>query len=115
MCIMSVCADFLTINCAQELPENELATRVFSTTRDPASVEERVLETDSKEAVRELVHILPSLTHVCLQEPTGNELAIVSAMEECTSVEPESRDMERNSKATVRGSIHILPLSLTHI
>ena len=60
MCIRSVCADFLTINCAQELPENKLATRVFST-RDPASVEDRVLETDSKEAVRGLVHILPSL------------------------------------------------------
>ena len=61
MCIRSVCADFLTINCAQELPENELPTRVFSTTREPASGEDRVLETDSKEAVRGLVHILPSL------------------------------------------------------
>ena len=59
MSIRSGCADFLTINCVQELPENELTT--FSATKDCTSVEDRVMRTNPKAAVRGLILILPSL------------------------------------------------------
>ena len=71
---------------------------------------DRVLESNSRAAVRGLIHICyPLLTHICIQEPAENERAIVSAMEEGTSVEHEDGDMETNSKAAVRWSTHILP------
>ena len=59
MTIRLVCANFLTINCVQERAENELA--IVSATRERISVEDRVLETNSKAAVRGLILILPSL------------------------------------------------------
>ena len=55
MSIKSDCGNFLTIICVQELPDNELVI---------VSVEDRVMETNSKAAVRGLIHILPSLTHI---------------------------------------------------
>ena len=95
--IRSDCTDFLTIDCIQELPENEVA--IASATKD---VEELLSETNSKAAVRGLTLILPlSLTLIYLQELPENELAaIVSATKECTSV--KDRVMETNSKAAVR-------------
>lgn len=45
-------------NCVQKLPEDELA--VVSATKDYTSVEDRVMETDSK-AVREFSHVLQTL------------------------------------------------------
>ena len=55
------CANLLTINCVQELPvpENELA--IVSATKECTSVEDRVMETNSKAAVSGLFLILPSL------------------------------------------------------
>ena len=63
MSINSDCANFLTINCVQEPPvtENEVAT--VSSTRECASEEDRVMETNSKAAVRWSFLILPSLWH----------------------------------------------------
>ena len=92
--IRSDCTDFLTIDCIQELPENEVA--IASATKD---VEELLSETNSKAAVRGLTLILPlSLTLIYLQELPENELAaIVSAS---TSV--KDRVMETNFKAAVR-------------
>ena len=92
--IRSDCTDFLTIDCIQELPENEVA--IASATKD---VEELLSETNSKAAVRGLTLILPlSLTLIYLQELPENELAaIVSAS---TSV--KDRVMETNFKAVVR-------------
>ena len=53
-------ANFLTItNCIQELPENELT--IVSATKECTSVEDRVVETDSKAAVSGFILILPSL------------------------------------------------------
>ena len=53
-------ANFLTYNCVQELPENELAN--VSATNECISVEDRVLESNSRAAVRGMIHtILPSL------------------------------------------------------
>ena len=49
------CGPSLTINGVQELPENEVAT--VSATNKCTSVEDRVLETNSKAAVRRLTHI----------------------------------------------------------
>ena len=51
----------LTRICFQELPENELA--IVSATKDCTSVEpeDRDMETNSKAAVRGLIHILSSL------------------------------------------------------
>ena len=66
-------------------------------------MEDRVLESNSRAAVRGLIHICyPLLTHICIQEPAENEQVIVSAMKKRTSVEPEDGDMETNSKAAVR-------------
>ena len=93
--IRSDCTDFLTIDCIQELPENEVV--IASATKD---VEELLSETNSKAAVRGLTLILPlSLTFIYLQELPENELAaaIVSAS---TSV--KDLVMETNSKAAVR-------------
>ena len=66
MSINSDCANLLTINCVQEppMPENEVAT--VSATRECISVEDRamrVMETNSKAAVRGLFFILPYLWH----------------------------------------------------
>ena len=85
----------MTIDCIQELLENEVV--IASATKD---VEELISETNSKAAVRGLTLILPlSLTFIYLQELPENELAaaIVSAS---TSV--KDRVMETNSKAAVR-------------
>ena len=71
-CAMSIKSDganFLTTNCVQELPENELA--IFSAANECTSVEDRVLETNSKAAVRRLIHILPSSADVHLHTGTG--------------------------------------------
>ena len=57
---MSIKSDSASSNCVQEPPvtENELAT--VSATRGRTSVEDRVIETNSKAAVRGLILILPS-------------------------------------------------------
>ena len=70
-------------------------------------VEDRVAETNSKEAVRGLIlTILPSLTHFCVQKLPEIELvSIASTTKEYTSV--EDRVMETNSKGGVRGLIYI--------
>ena len=61
MSIISDCANLLTINCVQEppVPENEVAT--VSATMECTTVEDRVLETNSKAAVSGLFLILPYL------------------------------------------------------
>ena len=81
MSIRSVCAYFLINNCVQDLPENELAN--MSATRECTSVEDRVMDTNSK--------------------------AAVTATKERASVEPEDRVMETNPEAAVRGLIYIPP------
>ena len=53
------CGPSLTINGVQDLPKNEVAT--VSATNECTSVEDRVLETNSKAAVRRLAHILRTL------------------------------------------------------
>ena len=58
--IKSDCANFLTIICFQELPENELAN--VSATKEGTSVEDRVMETNSKVAVRRLIVISSHLS-----------------------------------------------------
>ena len=59
MSIKSDCANLLKTNCVQELPENELAN--VSATNECTSVEDRVLESNSRATVRGLIHtILPS-------------------------------------------------------
>ena len=65
--IDSGCANFfLSTNCVQKLPENDLA--IVSETKEFTSVENRVMETNSK-AVRGSIHILPdSLTHIWIQK-----------------------------------------------
>ena len=55
----SDCANFLIINCAQKLPENELA--LVSATMEYTSEEDRDMETNSNAAVRGSIHILPYL------------------------------------------------------
>ena len=49
----------LTLIFLQELPENDLA--IVSATKECTSEEDRIVETNSKAAVRGLIHILPSL------------------------------------------------------
>ena len=101
------CANFLTTNCVQDLPINELS--IVSTKKERTSVEDRDVETNSKAVVRGLILIAPgpaiSLTHIYIQElpVPENELEITSATKGCTSVESEDRDMETTSKAAVRG------------
>ena len=63
-------ANFLTINCVQKLPENELA--IVSPTAECTSEEDRDMETNSKAAVRGLIHILPYLTHIWIQKSSEN-------------------------------------------
>ena len=46
------CANFLTINCVQDLPTNELS--IISTKKECTSVEDRVVETNSKAVVRRI-------------------------------------------------------------
>ena len=105
---------FLTINCVQDLPTNELP--IVSTKKERTSVEDRVVETNSKAVVRGLIRIAPgpaiSLTHIYIQElPVAeNELEITSATKGCTSVESEDRDMETNFEAAVRRLIHFLEI-----
>ena len=53
------CGPSLTINGFQGLPENEVAT--VSATNECTTVEDRVLETNSKARVRRLTHILRTL------------------------------------------------------
>ena len=60
MSIKSDCANFLTIDCIQELPATELVA-IVSATKERTSVEDRVIETNSKVAVRTFILILPSL------------------------------------------------------
>ena len=103
----------------QDLLENELT--LISTTKECATVEDRVTETNSKAAVRGFDSYLAiSLTHIimiCVQELSEIELvATVSATKERTSV--EDRVMDTVSNAVVRRFIHILGIpafSLTHI
>ena len=103
---------FLTINCVQDLPTNELP--IVSTKKERTSVEDRVVKTNSKAVVRRLILIAPgpaiSLTHICIQEllVPENELANISGTKECTFVESEDRDMETNFEAAVRELIHIV-------
>ena len=62
MSINSDCANFLTINCVQKLPENELAIVSESATMECTSEEDRDIETNSKAEVRGSIHsILPYL------------------------------------------------------
>ena len=86
MSIRLVCANFLTLNCVQELAENELA--IVSATRERISVEDRVLIGDKFQGGSERIDSYPpiSLTHI-VQELPQNELAIISATKECTSEE----------------------------
>ena len=108
------CANFLTINCVQDPTKNELS--IVSTTKECTSVEDRVVETNSKAVVRGIILIAPgppfSLTHICIQElpVPENKLGIISATKECTSVESEDQDMEINLGAAVRGLIHIMEI-----
>ena len=110
------CANFkfLTINCVQNLPTNELS--IVSTKKECTSVEDRVVETNYNAVVRGLIRIpsgpAMSLTHICIQElpVPENELAIISAAKECTSVDSEYRDMETSFEAAVRGLIHIVEI-----
>ena len=106
---------FYTYLCQDPL-ENEL--ELVSTTKECATVEDRVTETNSKAAVRGFDSYLAiSLTHICVQELSEIELvATVSATKERTSV--EDRVMDTVSNAVVRRLIHILGIpafSLTHI
>ena len=68
MSIKSDCGNFLTIICVQELPDNELVI---------VSVEDRVRETNSKAAVRGLIRILPSLTHIWIQESSEDPREVI--------------------------------------
>ena len=58
------CANFkfLTINCVQNLPTNELS--IVSTKKECTSVEDRVVETNSKAVVRRLIFIAPWTCHL---------------------------------------------------
>ena len=56
-----ILGNFLTIKCIQELPEHELVA-IVSATKECTSVEDRVMESNSKAAVRGLILILPSLS-----------------------------------------------------
>ena len=113
MSIKSDCA-YLTIYCIQDLPKHELS--IVSTTKECIPVEDRVMETNFKAAVRGLILILPgpaiSLTHICIQELPllESELAIISATKECTSVKSEDQDMGTNFEAAVRGLIYIVEI-----
>ena len=60
MSIKSDCSNFLTIKCIQELPEHELVA-IGSATKECTFVEDGVMETNSKAAVRALILILPFL------------------------------------------------------
>ena len=60
MSIKSYWENFLTINCIQELPATELVA-IVSATKERTSVEDQVIETNSKVAVRAFILILPSL------------------------------------------------------
>ena len=62
MSIKSDCANFLTINCIQELPENELA--IVSATRERTSVEDQDVETNSKAGVRGLILVSSHLSEI---------------------------------------------------
>ena len=55
--ILTTPAISLTRSCAQELPEIE-PVPIVSTTKECASVEDRVMETNPKSAVRGLIHIV---------------------------------------------------------
>ena len=91
------------------MPENELAK-----TKECTSVEseDRDVGTNSKAAVRGLIHYCHlSDAHLIQEMPVPeNELSNISATKERTSVESEDRDMEINSKAAVRGLIHIVEI-----
>ena len=58
MSIKLDCTNFLT-NCVQVLPENELA--IVSAKKEYTSVEDEVMATNPKAAVRALILVLPSL------------------------------------------------------
>ena len=80
MSINSDCANFLVTNCLQELPENEL--EIVSATKECTSVEpeDRVMETNSKAAVRGLFLIsYPpiSLIYIWIQESSNNPREVV--------------------------------------
>ena len=62
MSINSDCANFLIINCAQKLPENESA--FISATMGYTFEEDRDIERNFNAAVRGSIHILPYLTHI---------------------------------------------------
>ena len=102
-----------------QVPEIELVA-IASTSKECTSVpmEDRVLQTlqtNSKAAVRGMIHILSSLwhAHIFVQElPENHELAILSTTNECTLV--EDRVVETNSRAVVRGLILYPVISLWH-
>ena len=56
--LMSIESDFLILNCVQELP---VPRDELSTTKESNSVEDQVMETNPKAAVRGLILNLPSL------------------------------------------------------
>ena len=63
------CTNFLTTNCVQKLPENELA--IVSATNEYTSVEDRVMETNSK-AVRGSIHFSDTnLSPEIVRKPPG--------------------------------------------
>ena len=78
MSIKSDCA-YLTIYCIQDLPKHELS--IVSTTKECIPVEDRVMETNFKAAVRGLILILPgpaiSLTHIWIQNSSENSQEII--------------------------------------
>ena len=55
----SDCANFLIINCAQKLPENEQA--IISATMEYTSEEDRDMETNSNAAVRGSIQFISCL------------------------------------------------------
>ena len=69
MSIKSDCANFLTTYCVQELPENELANVLA--TNECTSMGDRVLESNSRAAVRGLIHILLSSADAHLHTGIG--------------------------------------------
>ena len=67
--------NFSTTNCVQKLPENEVA--IVTETKENTSVEDRVIETNSK-AVRGLIlHPANSLTHIWIQKSSETPEEVV--------------------------------------
>ena len=77
MIINSDCVNFLTINCVQTLPENEL---VFVSATMECTEEDRDMGSNSKAAVRGLILIFPSSSlwsHIWIQESSENSREVI--------------------------------------